>query len=101
MPGKGKKVLARPITDFLETEDGSAEQVASPDSEYTASLQAMQQVVGNEVAKLTQDVGKIETKFKTFRQEICVSLANFEQKFDLKLATISHKRDIVGNAQQD
>lgn len=51
--------------------------------------------LGKLFQKVTREVGKIEIAFKSLRQEICSSLTNFEQKFDLKLATISQKIDAV------
>lgn len=101
MPGKGKKVFARPVTDFMVAEDEPVDHTVTFDSGQGSTVQAIRQIISMEIAKVTRKVGKIDSEFKIFRQKISPSLTNFEEKFDLKLATISQKLDRLESAQQD
>lgn len=100
MPGKSRKVLAKPITDFLETEEDPAEHTVDTEPDHMPFLQAISQVISKEVAKIMCKVGKIEIEFKTFRQEICTSFTNLEQNFEQQLTTIPQKIDAVELAQR-
>lgn len=68
MPGKGRKVSSRPITTYFDAEGeiegkGSVEQGAGHETDSAVTLQAIRQII-------LQEVGKIETEFKSFKEEI-------------------------------
>lgn len=64
MPGKGKKAITRPITDYLEAEDDAdgralEDQMVTIETDSVATLQVIRQI-------LTQEVGKIQLEVNFF-----------------------------------
>lgn len=91
MLGKGRKVHSRQITDFLEvggdTGDNALDDQGSlPETESVVTIQAIRKILA--------------TEFKWFKEEICRSLNDLEQKIESKLAVFSPKIDIIGAAQK-
>lgn len=80
MSGKGQKVFSRPITEYLDVErevEGNDKNGhgAVYETNSAIPLQAIRQIIA-------QEVGKIETEFNTFKEEVCKSLCTLEQRFN-------------------
>lgn len=60
----------------------------------SAVLQAIRSII-------VQEVGRIETEFRTFREEICKSVTPLEQRVDTKLSSIVQRIDAIEVAQKE
>lgn len=69
----------------------SKPETGSAESEIT--LQAIREII-------VQEIGKVQTEIKSFKEDVCKTLDALEQTFDSKLTTIAQKIDIFEAGQK-
>lgn len=106
MPGKGKKVQSKPITAYVNS-DGECNLSSSGSSRLCQLELQTESHIGppvtlNAIAQIVvQEIGKIKSGVKQFKDEICKAFDSLKHWVDSRLLDITQKIQMLEEGQKE